>query len=159
MVNHQRVERIRRSENLLCLRKRAFRPATADSEHGYLIYPNLAAKLVPTATNQLWVADITYVLLSEHFVYLAVVLDAFSRRVVGWALADHLRAELALAALDMALRERDVIPGGLIHHSDLGIQYACGAYVKRLTARRIQPSMSRAGVRGTTPWRRASRRR
>jgi putative transposase len=85
VVNHKRVERIRRSDNLLCLRKRAFRPATTDSEHGYLIYPNLAAKLVPTAINQLWVADIAYVRLSEQFVYLAVVLDAFSRRVVGWA--------------------------------------------------------------------------
>jgi putative transposase len=147
-VNHKRVERIRRSDNLLCLRKRAFRPATTDSEHGYLIYPNLAARLVPTAMNQLWVADITYVRLSEQFVYLAVVLDAFSRRVVGWAMADHLRAELALAALDMALRERDVIPGGLIHHSDRGVQYACGDYVKRLAAAQIQPSMSRAGC----PW-------
>jgi len=132
----------------LCLRQRAFRPATTDSEHGYLIYPNLAAKLVPTAMNQLWVADITYVRLSEQFVYLAVVLDAFSRRVVGWALADHLRAELALEALAMALRDRDIIPGGLIHHSDRGVQYACGDYVKRLAAAQIQPSMSRAGC----PW-------
>ena len=148
VVNHKRVERIRRSDNLLCLRKRAFRPAMTDSEHGYLIYPNLAAKLVPTAINQLWVADITYVRLSEQFVYLAVVLDAFSRRVVGWAMADHLRAELALDALAMALSAREILPGGLIHHSDRGVQYACGDYVKRLAAAQIQPSMSRAGC----PW-------
>jgi putative transposase len=120
-------------------------PISNDSEHGYLIAPNLAAKLVPTAMNQLWVADITYVHLSEHFVYLAVVLDAFSRRVVGWAMADHLRAKLALDALAMASSAREILPGGLIHHSDRGVQYACGDYVKRLAAHRIQPSMSRAG--------------
>ena len=148
VVNHKRVRRIRQSDNLLCLRKRAFRPATTDSRHGHLIHPNLAHKLVPTAVNQLWVADITYVRLSEEFVYLAVILDAYSRRVVGWALADHLRADLALAALEMALSTRAVIPGGLIHHSDRGVQYACGDYVKRLQTAHIQPSMSRAGC----PW-------
>jgi putative transposase len=147
-VSHGRVERIRRTDNLLCLRKRAFRPATTDSRHGHLIHPNLARKLVPTTVNQLWVADITYVRLSEEFVYLAVILDAFSRRVVGWGLADHLRAELALEALEMALASRDLIPGGLIHHSDRGVQYACGDYVGRLQAACIQPSMSRAGC----PW-------
>jgi transposase InsO family protein len=148
VVNHKRVRRIRQSDNLLCLRKRAFRPATTDSRHGHLIHPNLAHKLVPTTVNQLWVADITYVRLSEEFVYLAVILDAYSRRVVGWALADHLRADLALAALEMALSTRAVIPGGLIHHSDRGVQYACGDYVKRLQTAHIQPSMSRAGC----PW-------
>ena len=112
-VNHKRVRRIRQSDNLLCLRKRAFRPATTDSRHGHLIHPNLARKLAPTAVNHLWVADITYVRLSEEFVYLAVILDAFSRRVVGWAMADHLRAELALEALAMALAGREVIPGRL----------------------------------------------
>jgi transposase InsO family protein len=97
------------------------------------------------AINQLWVADITYVRLDEAFVYLAVVLDAFSRRVVGWALADHLQAGLALEALQMALDGREVIPGGLVHHSDRGVQYACGDYIARLEAAGIQPSMSRAG--------------
>ena len=90
-------------------------------------------------------ADITYVRLAEAFVYLAVVLDAHSRRAVGWAMADHLRAELALAALQMALNDRLVIPSGLVHHSDRGIQYACGEYMKLLKAHEIQPSMSRPG--------------
>jgi transposase InsO family protein len=98
--------------------------------------------------NQLWVADITYVRLLEEFVYLAVVLDAFSRRVIGWQLATHLQASLALAALDMALMTRDVVAGGLVHHSDRGVQYACGAYVARLDGAGIQPSMSRVGC----PW-------
>lgn len=147
-VNHKRVERLRRSDNLLCLRKPAWRPPTTDSRHGFAVYPNLARRLRPTAINLLWVADITYVRLAEAFVYLAVILDAYSRRVIGWAMADHLRAELALAALEMALGSRTVVPGGLIHHSDRGIQYACGAYVTRLEAAGIQPSMSRAGC----PW-------
>ena len=87
--------------------------------------PNLARGLEPTGLDQLWVADITYVRLAEGFVYLAVVVDAFSRKVVGWALDDHLEARLALAALDMAIAARDP-PPGLIHHSDRGVQYACG---------------------------------
>lgn len=95
--------------------------------------------------NQLWVADITYVRLTEEFVYLAVILDAFSRRVIGWSLANHLHATLALAALDMALGSREVTPGALIHHSDRGVQYACGDYIGRLEQAGIQPSMSRPG--------------
>ena len=142
-VNRKRVLRIMREDNLLCLRKPVFRPATTDSRHGWRIWPNLARHLQPTAINQLWVADITYVRLAEAFVYLAVVLDAFSRKVVGWAMADHLRAELALNALDMALASRAVIAGGLVHHSDRGVQYACGDYIVRLEAAGIQPSMSR----------------
>jgi putative transposase len=148
MVNHKRVERLRRADNLLCLRKPAFRPATTDSRHRFMIHPNLAARVVPTAVNQLWVADITYVRLAEQFMYLAVVLDAYSRKVVGWALADHLRAELALNALEMALGQRVVQSGGLIHHSDRGVQYACGDYIERLRQAEIVPSMSRAGC----PW-------
>jgi putative transposase len=97
------------------------------------------------ATNQLWVADITYVRLGEAFVYLAVILDAFSRKVVGWAMEDHLRASLALEALEMALADREIIPGGLVHHTDRGVQYACGDYIARLEAAAILPSMSRAG--------------
>lgn len=146
-VNHKRVSRLRREDNLLCLRKPMFRPATTDSRHRFTIWPNLAAKVVPTAVNQLWVADITYVRLAEQFVYLAIVLDGFSRKVIGWALADHLRAELALAALDMALARR-TLAGGLIHHSDRGVQYACGDYIGRLRAAGITPSMSRVGC----PW-------
>jgi transposase InsO family protein len=144
-VNHKRVLRVMREDNLLCLRKPAFRPATTDSDHRWRIWPNLARHLLPMAANQLWVADITYVRLAEAFVYLAVVLDAFSRKVVGWAMADHLRAELALEALAMALASREVVPNGLVHHSDRGIQYACADYVARLEAAGIRPSMSRVG--------------
>jgi putative transposase len=144
-VNRKRIARILREDNLLALRKPAFRPATTDSRHGWRVWPNLARHLVPMAVNQLWVADITYVRLAEAFVYLAVILDAFSRKVVGWAMADHLRAELALSALQMALDQRDVIFGGLVHHSDRGVQYACGDYIDRLEAHGVQPSMSRAG--------------
>ena len=143
-VNPKRIARLMREDNLLALRKPAFRPATTDSRHGWRIWPNLASRLVPMAVNQLWVADITYVRLAEAFIYLAVILDAFSRKVIGWALADHLRAELALDALQMALDTRSVSRGGLIHHSDRGVQYACGDYVQRLLAAGVQPSMSRA---------------
>jgi transposase InsO family protein len=134
--------------DLLCVPKQAFVPATTDSRHRWRIHPNLARRLTPTAVNQLWVADITYVRLAEEFVYLAVILDAFSRRVIGWSLAAHLQASLALEALEMALASRDVTPGGLIHHSDRGVQYACGDYIARLEQAGIQPSMSRVGC----PW-------
>ena len=147
-VNHKRVARIRREDNLLCVPKLAFRPPTTNSRHGWPVWPNLARYLVPMAVNQLWVADITYIRMSEAFVYLAVVLDAFSRRVVGWAMADHLRAALALSALDMALANRHVTKSALVHHSDQGVQYACGDYIARLEQAGIQPSMSRPGC----PW-------
>jgi transposase InsO family protein len=144
-VNHKRLVRIMREDNLLCLRKPLFKPPTTDSRHGWRVWPNLARHLKPMAVNQLWVADITYVRLAEAFVYLAVILDAYSRKVVGWAMEDHLRASLALDALEMALDSREVIAGGLVHHSDRGIQYACGDYIARLEAAAILPSMSRAG--------------
>ena len=147
-VNKKRILRLMREDNLLCVPKRAFVPATTDSRHGWRVYPNLARHLMPLAMNQLWVADITYVRLAEEFIYLAVILDAFSRRVIGWSLAEHLRASLALAALEMALGAREVIPGSLIHHSDRGVQYACGNYIGRLQEAGIQPSMSRIGC----PW-------
>ena len=133
-VNHKRVVRIMREDNLLCLAKPLFRPPTTDARHSWRVWPNLARHLQPMATNQLWVADITYVRLAEAFIYLAVVLDAFSRKVVGWAMADHLRASLALDALEMAMASREVIAGSLVHHSDRGIQYACGDYIARLEA-------------------------
>ncbi|OWJ59077.1 hypothetical protein BWR60_32545 [Inquilinus limosus] len=145
VANHKRVARILREDNLLCLRKPVFRPATTDSRHSWRVWPNLARHMAPMDVNQLWVADITYVRLGEAFVYLAVILDAFSRKVVGWALADHLRAELAIEALEMALGSRIAIPGGLVHHTDRGIQYACADYIERLLGAHIQPSMSRAG--------------
>jgi putative transposase len=144
-VNHKRVERIRKEDNLLCVKRTLFKPATTNARHSWIVWPNLAWRLELTDINQLWVADITYVRLAEVFVYLAVILDAFSRKVVGWAMADHLRAELALAALDMALSTREVIPDGLVHHSDRGVQYACGDYIGRLQAAAILPSMSKAG--------------
>jgi putative transposase len=145
VVNHKRVVRLMREDNLLCLGKPPFRPPTTDSRHDWRIWPNLARRMAPMALNQLWVADITYVRLGEAFVYLAVIIDAFSRKVIGWAMADHLKASLALDALAMALDRREVIPGGLVHHSDRGIQYACGDYIARLEAAGIQPSMSRVG--------------
>src|SRR6202790_3767369 len=110
-VNHKSVARIRGEVNLLCVPKQAFRPPTTDSRHHWHVWPNLARHLVPTTVNQLWVADITYIRMSEEFVFLAIVLDACSRRVVGWAMAEHLRAELALSALDMAIGDRHVTPG------------------------------------------------
>lgn len=142
-VNRKRIARVMREDNLLALRRPVFRPATTDSRHSWRIWPNLARHLSPMAANQLWVADITYVRLAEAFVYLAVILDAFSRKVVGWAMADHLQASLAIEALEMALSSRQVICGGLVHHSDRGVQYACGDYISRLEQAGVQPSMSR----------------
>src|SRR5690606_32520398 len=144
-VNHKRVLRVMREDNLLCLRVRPFVPRTTDSRHGWRAVPNLARGMQPTGCDQLWVADITYLHLAEEFAYLAVVLDAFSRRVIGWSLDTHLRAELALEALDMALATRRPARGGLIHHSDRGVQYACGEYTARLAAHDITASMSRLG--------------
>ena len=144
-VNHKRVLRLMRTDNLLCLRRRAFGPATTDSRHSWRVVPNLARGLDVTGLDQLWVADITYVRLLEEFPFLALVLDAFSRRVIGWALEVHLQASLALAALQMALTARGPRPGSLIHHSDRGVQDACAEYTARLAAHGIPPSMSRIG--------------
>jgi transposase InsO family protein len=145
IVNAKRALRLMREDNLLSLRAKPFVPRTSDSRHGFAIRPNLARSLRPTGLDQLWVADITYVRLAEDFVYLAVVIDAFSRKVVGWALAGHLEASLALAALDQALAARQPRPESLIHHSDRGVQYACSDYVERLEGRKIAISMSRPG--------------
>ena len=143
IVNAKRVLRLMREDNLLCLRASPFVPGATMSRHGFAIAPNLTRGLTPTGLDQLWFADITYVRLAEHFVYLAVVLDAFSRKVIGWALDDHLEARLAIQALDRALAARDPAPQSLIHHSDRGVQYACGDYTQRLEAREIAVSMSR----------------
>jgi len=145
VANHKRVLRLMRQDNLLCLRKRPFVPITTDSRHEWRVVPNLARGLVPTGVDQLWVADITYVRLAEEFAFLAVVLDAYSRRVIGWALDRDLRASLATEALAMALTARRPAPGSLIHHSDRGVQYACREYTAVLEAHDIQPSMSRVG--------------
>ncbi len=142
VVNAKRVLRLMRADNLLALRRRPFVPVTTQGRHGFAIVANLTRGLRPTAPDQIWVADITYVRLAEAFVYLAVIVDAFSRRVVGFALDDHLKTELALAALERAFAARSP-PPGLIHHSDRGVQYACDEYVARLEARGLQLSMSR----------------
>ena len=144
-VNHKRVLRLMRDDNLLALRSKPFVPATTDSRHRWRIMPNLARGLDLTGLDQLWVADITYIRLAEAYAYLAVILDAFSRKAVGWALADHLRAELAIEALKMAIEARAPAPHSLIHHSDRGVQYACGEYIALLAEHRIEPSMSRVG--------------
>ena len=117
-------------------------PPPPPPPHDWEIVPNLVRGLQLSGLDQLWVADITYIRLQEEFAYLAVVLDAFSRRVIGWAMADHLRASLAIEALNMALAERRPAWGSLIHHSDRGVQYACGDYTKR---HGIAASMSRVG--------------
>jgi len=145
VLNHKRVLRLMREDNLLCLRQRAFVPATTDSDHGWRVVPNLTHRIALTGIDQLWVADITYIRMRQEFAYLAVMLDAFSRRVIGWALERHLQASLAIAALTMALEARHPSPGGLIHHSDRGVQYACGDYTDILQAHHIRPSMSRIG--------------
>jgi putative transposase len=142
-VNRKRVLRMMREDNLLCVRRRAF-VATTDSRHNLPVYPNLAGQMEPTAINQLWVADITYIRLRTEFVYLAVVLDAFSRRVIGWALGRTLEAELAVSALRMALLERKPQPGW-VHHSDRGVQYASQNYTELLKQHQAQISMSRKG--------------
>lgn len=145
VVNHKRVLRLMRQDNLLVLRRRPFVPVTTDSRHRWYVVPNLARGLMLNGLDQLWVADITYVRLLEEFAFLAVVLDAFSRKVIGWALEKQLRAGLAITALEMAIKARHPAPGSLIHHSDRGVQYACREYTDVLAAHNIQPSMSRVG--------------
>ena len=143
-VGHRRVGRIMREDNLLCLRRRKFVVATTDSSHNLRVYPNLAGSMKLTGIDQLWIADITYIRLEREFVYLAVVLDAFSRRVIGWALDRHLEDDLAIAALEMAFRRR-AAPEGLTHHSDRGVQYASNDYTGLLKEHGVRISMSRSG--------------
>jgi transposase InsO family protein len=146
VVNHKRILRLMREDNLLSIRRRRF-VVTTDSAHPWRVYPNLARRMVLSAMNQLWVADITYVRLQQEFIYLAVILDVYSRRVVGWSISQQLVSSVAQRALESALEKRRPAPG-LIHHSDRGVQYACGDYVKRLEAAGITISMSRPG----NPW-------
>ncbi len=143
VVNHKRVARLLQADNLLALGRRKFVVTTA-ANHELQVYWNLAARLRLSAIHQLWVADITYLRLRQEMVYLAVVLDAFSRRVVGWAVDDTLETRLPLAALRMAIAARQPAPG-LVHHSDRGVQYASHQYVALLGEHGITPSMSRAG--------------
>ena len=143
IVNAKRVLRLMRTDNLLALRAKPFVPRTTDSRHGFAVRSNLTRGLIPTGLDQIWVADITYIRLAEDFVYLALVIDAFSRKVIGWALDDHLEARLAIAALERAIEARNPAPDSLIHHSDRGVQYACADYIGRLEAKGIAVSMSR----------------
>ena len=145
-VNRKRVQRRMREDNLLCLRKRKF-VVTTNSDHGLRVYPNLARQMTLTGIDQLWRADITYVRLEVEFVYVAVILDAYSRRVIGWELDGTLEDSLTLAALRMALSRRTVTPQ-LVHHSDRGVQYASGDYTQLLKDHHIQISMSRKA----NPW-------
>jgi putative transposase len=143
IVNHKCVLRLLRQDNLLCMRRQAF-VRTTDSNHSLPVYPNLARRLALANINQLWVSDITYIRLRREFVYLAVILDAYSRRCIGWALSRHIDTQLTLKALRMALANRTV-PPGLIHHSDRGVQYAAADYVALLQEHQIKISMSRTG--------------
>ena len=145
-VNPKRVYRLMREDNLLCVRKRKF-VVTTDSHHGRKVYPNLAGEMALSGIDQLWVADITYIRLQTEFVYLAVVLDAFSRRVIGWALDRNVETDLPLAALRMALELRQP-SSGLVHHSDRGSQYASGDYTDLLKQHDCQISMSHKA----SPW-------
>jgi putative transposase len=145
-VNPKRVNRLMHEDNLLCVRKRKF-IATTDSDHSRKVYPNLAGQMVLTGINQLWVADITYIRLETEFVYLAVVMDAFSRRVIGWELDRTMEDDLTLSALRMALELRRPA-SGLVHHSDRGSQYASGDYTDLLKALGCQISMGHKA----SPW-------
>jgi transposase InsO family protein len=143
VLNRKRVLRMMQEDNLLAIRRRKFVPTT-DSRHSFEVYVNLARRMELTGPNQLWVADLTYIRLREEFVYMAVVLDAFSRRVVGWALNGSLRSTVAVDALQQALNRRKPRPG-LVHHSDRGVQYASDEYIALLREHGAICSMSRVG--------------
>lgn len=140
-VNRKRVLRLMRADNLLCIRKKRF-IRTTRSDHSLAVYPNLTSGIQLTGMDQLWVADITYIRLFAEFIFLAVILDAFSRRCIGWCLSRRIDTNLTLTALRMALNKRHV-SAALIHHSDQGVQYAANEYVELLRANQIRISMSR----------------
>jgi len=145
-INSKKVRKIMKQENLVCRRKKAFKPVTTDSNHNCRIYPNLAKNLEVTGLNQLWVADITYIRLPNGFAYLATIIDIFSRKCIGWSLRKEIDTVLALEALDMAINNRwNIGFSNLIHHSDQRIQYASDAYIERLNQFDIKISMSRKG--------------
>jgi len=145
-VNHKKVLRLMREDNLICRRKKAFRPVTTQSDHNYNIYPNLIKNIGVTGLNQVWVSDITYIRLPEGFVYLAAVIDIFSRKCIGWSLGRDIDSLLTLDALKMALANRKWIGlSNLIHHSDRGVQYASNDYIELLKKNGIRISMSASG--------------
>lgn len=143
VVNRKRVQRLMRENGLLAKLKRRF-TVTTDSDHGRTVFPNRARHIVPAGPNQLWVADLTYIAIDRGFIYLAAILDAWSRRVIGYAVGRSLDSRLALAALDAALAARRP-PPGCLHHSDQGIQYVSMAYCRRLADHGLEGSMSRRG--------------
>ena len=146
LINHKKVLRLMKEDNLICRRKKAFKPVTTDSDHSYNIYPNLIKDIEVTGLNQVWVSDITYVGLPDEFIYLATIEDIFSRKCIGWDLGRNIDASLTLNALNMAISARQKFGfGNLIHHSDRGVQYASNDYVKKLEEFGIQISMSRSG--------------
>jgi putative transposase len=145
VVNAKKVLRFMRQDNLLAQRKTPFLKPPAERPTNAIVVPNLIRGLAPSAPDQIWVADITYVHLAKTFAYLAVILDGFSRKAVGWAFENTLDASLAVAALDNALQARNPKPGSLIHHSDRGVQYASIAYRQRLADHEIKISMSSPG--------------
>jgi len=145
-INHKKVLRIMKEDNLLCRRKKQFKPVTTQSNHGLKIYPNLIENIKVTGLNQVWVADITYIRLVNEFIYLAAILDIFSRKCIGWALSRNINTLLVLNALEMAIFKRRFLGFiNLIHHSDRGVQYASRDYVEMLQQNGIQISMSRSG--------------
>ena len=144
-ASRSRVERLMRHHGIRAITPRRFRVCTTDSRHNLPVAPNrLNQKFAAERPNQIWLADVTYVPTKEGWLYLAVVLDLFTRKIVGWAMRDHMRAELTIAALTMAI-QRQKPPPGLIHHSDRGSQYAAADYHKVLSAAGMIPSMSRKG--------------
>lgn len=144
-VNHKRVIRLMREEHIVCKRK-SFKPQTTNSNHGEPLYPNLTHNLTVTGLNQLWVADITYILLAVGWAYLAAIIDRFSRKCVGWALSRRIDTNLCEDALAMAIAERQSLGmSGLVHHSDRGVQYASHTYIKRLQSAGIRISMTETG--------------
>jgi transposase InsO family protein len=150
VINHKRVLRMMREDNLLSIRRRRF-VITTDSDHRHHIYPNLARSMVVGGPDQLWASDITYVRLQQEFIYLAVILDVYSRRVVGWSISRSLESGLAVTALTMALTQRQPAPG-LVHHSDRGVQYASNEYVAQLESYKVVISMSRPGNPYDNAW-------
>jgi putative transposase len=146
IVNSKKVLRIMKKYNLICRRKKLFKPVTTQSNHNYEIYPNLIRDIEVTGLNQVWVADITYIRLLHEFIYLAAIIDIYSRKCIGWALSRDIDAILTLNALEMAISKRKSLGlNGLIHHSDRGVQYASTIYVDLLLRYGIKISMSRSG--------------
>jgi putative transposase len=142
VANNKKIRRIQKKYQLFPIRWQSFKVATTDSNHNYRIYPNLLADKTLTGINQAWVADITYIRITKGFIFLAAILDRYSRKVIGWAISQRIDAELCVAALQVALEQRQP-PPGCIHHSDRGVQYACREYVTLLEQAQMQISMSR----------------